>query len=64
MNINIFASVMTCLVAVSFILFPGHIANAWADQDATTAKKNMGKALPPIDQGTPPVFETASFGLG
>ncbi|MEH0018242.1 MAG: hypothetical protein V6Z89_01250 [Desulfobacter sp.] len=64
MNINIFASVMTCLIAVSFILFPGHIVKAQVDQDATAAKKNMGKSLPPIDQATPTVFETASFGLG
>ena len=58
------ANLLQYLILALFIVFPGFAVDAQTTNDSGTDRDIMGKALPPIDQNPPKVFETASFGLG
>lgn len=46
------------------MVFPGFAVDAQTTNDSENDRDVMGKALPPIDQNPPKVFDTVTFGLG
>ena len=58
------ADILKYLILAVFMGFPGLAVDAQSTNASGTDKDIRGKALPPIDQNPPKVFETAAFGLG
>lgn len=57
-------NLLSYLIPVLLILFPGISVNAQTTEISETENEIMEKKLPPIDQNVPIVFDTAYFGLG
>ena len=58
------ADLLQYLMLALFMVLPGLAVDAQTTNDSGTDRDIMGKALPPIDQNPPKVFDTAAFGLG
>lgn len=58
------ADLLQYLMLALFMVFPGIAVDAQTKNDSRTDGDIIGKALPPIDQNQPKVFDTVSFGLG
>lgn len=64
MKYKLIANPLQYLILALLMVFPGLAVDAQATNDSGTDRDIMAKALPPIDQNLPKVFDTASFGLG
>lgn len=64
MKFKSIANLLQYLMLTLLMVFPGLAVNAQTTIDSGTDGDMMEKALPPIDQNPPKVFDTAAFGLG
>lgn len=58
------ANLLQHMMLALFMVLPGFAVAAQTPNDSGADKNSVGKALPPIDQNPPKVFDTAAFGLG